>query len=270
MPLASSSASKPAARSALASLPPPVVTSCGSIPQRSRPARADRQRLRGRLDPVAAEEGLDEHVDVEPALPRRPGAGVDHRAAPSPRPCPASTPRASASIRQLPGDDVGSRAALDHADVGGRLRVEAPELHRRDRRRGGLDRAAPGLGPDPGVRLDPAELGDQLLVGRRGGDHLADRRRVIEDEAALGAERGVVERRRAAQPLLLGDGEDQLHADLRPAPRSARLPSPSARSPRPCCRRRGSCRRRCAGRRRPRRPGSARGGEPCRRGRRTR
>ena len=46
---------------------------------------------------------------------------------------------------------------------------------RADRGGGRLDRGAPVLGPDPGVRLDPLELGDQPLVGRRRGDHLTDR-----------------------------------------------------------------------------------------------
>ena len=90
---------------------------------------------------------------------------------------------------------------------------------------GGGDRAAAVLGPDPGVGLDAAELGDQLLVGRGRGDHLADRRRVVEDEAELRAQRVDVERVRAAQALLLGDREDQL--DARPA-RARRRAAPRA------------------------------------------
>ena len=66
----------------------------------------------------------------------------------------------------MAGDDVARGAALDQADVGGRLLVEPAQLHPRDRRRGGGDRAAAVLGPDPGVGLDPGEVGEDLLLGR--------------------------------------------------------------------------------------------------------
>ena len=97
----------------------------------------------------------------------------------------ASRLRASACDPAVAGDDVARGAARDQADVGGRLLVEPAQLHPRDRGRGGGDRAAAVLGPDPGVRLDPGEVGEDLLLGRRGDDHLADRAGVVEDEAAL-------------------------------------------------------------------------------------
>ena len=89
----------------------------------------------------------------------------------------------------VPGHDVARGAALDQPDVGGRLLVEPAQLHPRDRRRRGGDRAAAVLGADPGVRLDPGEVGEDLLLGRGRDDHLADRARVVEDEP--GSERSL-------------------------------------------------------------------------------
>ncbi len=125
------------------------------------------------------------------------------------------------------GDDVARGAALDQADVGRRLLVEPAQLHARDRRRGGGDRAAAVLGPDPGVGLDPGEVGADLLLGRRGDDHLADRAGVVEDEAALGAQQARVEGLGAAQSLLLGDGQQQLDARPAAAPRAPRGARPA-------------------------------------------
>ena len=101
-----------------------------------------------------------------------------------------------------------------------------PELHPRDRRRGGGDRAAAVLGPDPGVRLDPDEVGEDLLLGRRRDDHLADRAGVVEDEAGPRAQLRGVEGLRPAQPLLLGDGQDQLDPDRPAAFRRGGRPAP--------------------------------------------
>ncbi len=121
----------------------------------------------------------------------------------------------------MAGDDVARGAALDQADVGGRLLVEPAQLHPRDRRRGGGDRAAAVLGPDPGVRLDPGEVGEDLLLGR------ASRRSPRRPAPAWSrtkpqSERSCrgVEGLRPAQALLLGDGQHQLDPDrrrLRPA-----------------------------------------------------
>ena len=93
------------------------------------------------------------------------------------------------------------------------------------------------------------------VVGRRRDDHLADRRRVVEDVAEVGAQHGRVERLGAGQRVLLLDREQQLDADRR-RPRRSRAARPrGTRRRRPCCRRRGSCRARSPSRRR-RRTGS--------------
>ena len=58
------------------------------------------------------------------------------------------------------GHDVGGAdAALDRADVRGRLLVDPAVRHRGDGVRGGEDRAAAVLGPDAGVRGAAVELG---------------------------------------------------------------------------------------------------------------
>ena len=82
--------------------------------------------------------------------------------------------------------------ALDRAHVGGRLLVDAAERHVRDRVGGGEDRRAARLGADAGVGGAAVELGGEAEVGRRRGDDLADRRRVVEDVAEVGLQlRGV-------------------------------------------------------------------------------
>jgi hypothetical protein len=55
-----------------------------------------------------------------------------------------------------------------------------------------------GLGTDAGVGLRAGEGGHDALIARRRGDQLADRGRVVEDEAEPGAKRGQVEGLRAA------------------------------------------------------------------------
>ncbi len=115
----------------------------------------------------------------------------------------------------MAGNDVARGPALDQADVGGRPIVEPAQLHPGDRRRGGGDRAAAVLGPDPGVRLDPVEVGKDLLLGRGGDDHLAHGPGMVEDEAAARAQDRCVEGLRPAQALLLGDGQHQLDPDRR-------------------------------------------------------
>ena len=146
-----------------------------------------------------------------------------------------------------------------------------PELHPRDRRGRGLDRGVAVLGPDPGVRLDALELGDDALVGRRGGDHLTDRRRVVEHEAERERSAPRSSSLAPAQPVLLGDREDELHParGAGAAQRGAQRARP-APSPQPCCRRRGSSRRGCERPRRRARPRSAPAPGRCRGGRRTR
>ena len=136
---------------------------------------------------VAAEQLFDPHVDVAAVLARAPGAGVGDLPGDLRRPLGVEAARLGVDAA-VAGDDVARGAALDQADVGRRLLVEPPQLHPRDRRRGGRDRAAAVLGPDPGVGLDPGEVGEDLLLGRRRDDHLADRPGVVEDEAASGAQ----------------------------------------------------------------------------------
>jgi hypothetical protein len=104
-------------------------------------------------------------------------------------------------------------AAVDRADVGGRLLVDAAEAHRGDRVGGRDDRAAPVLRSDAGVRGATAEVRLEPVVGRRGDDDLADRARVVEDVAERRAQRRRVERLGAGQRVLLADREQQLDAD---------------------------------------------------------
>ena len=118
-----------------------------------------------RADPVALEHPLQRDVEVALA-----GVGgvlqvVDHLG----RERLGARPVEAAHLALDPaalGDDVDAAAALDRADVGGRLGVDAPELHRRDRARRGGDRAATGLGAHAGVGGAAVELGDDPVVGR--------------------------------------------------------------------------------------------------------
>ncbi len=113
------------------------------------------------------------------------------------------------------GNYVARSAAFDQADVGGGALVEPAQLHPVDRGGRGGDRAAALLGLDPGVGLDPGEVGANLLLGRGGDDHLADRPGVVEHEPDLGAQLRGVEGFRPPQPLLLGHGQHQLDPDRR-------------------------------------------------------
>src|SRR5204862_95327 len=92
-----------------------------------------------------------------------------------------------------------------HAHVRGRLVFDASELHLGDRARRGANGVPSLLRPDPRVRLVTLELGVEALVGGRGGDHLADRARVVDDEAERRPQRREVELLRAAQAVLLRD-----------------------------------------------------------------
>ena len=123
--------------------------------------------------------------------------------------------RASATIRQWPGTTLPAVPPSILPTFAVVPSSSRPSFHAGDRRRGRRDRVAAGLGVDPRVRLDSGELGDDLLLGRRARDHLADGARVVEDEAAVGAECRRVDRLRPPQPLLLGDGQQQLDPDRR-------------------------------------------------------
>src|SRR3954467_10909739 len=110
-------------------------------------------------------------------------------------------------------DVRAARAAADRTHVGGGLLVDAAERHVRDGLGGGEDRRAAGLGADPGVRGLAVELGGEAEVGRRRGDHLADRRRVVEHVAEVGLQLRGVELLGALEGVLLAGGEQQLEPD---------------------------------------------------------
>ena len=85
----------------------------------------------------------------------------------------------------------------------------------------------PSSGRIPAWASTPAKSARIFCWVGRGDDHLADRAGVVEDEAAVGAQRRGVEGFRPAQPLLLGDGEQQLDPDRRRlGPGVPRRPAP--------------------------------------------
>ena len=119
-------------------------------------------------------------------------------------------------------DDVGGLdPAVQVADVRRRLVVDAAVRHRDRRVGGGEDRRAALLRAQPRVRGLAVELGLHAVERRRGGDKLADRRRVVEHVAELRAQLRRVEALGAQQADLLGDGEEQLEADRRALDRAA-------------------------------------------------
>ena len=124
-------------------------------------------------------------------------------------------PRLGEDSAPLRHDVRPARPPGDRPDVGGRLVVDPPESHRRDRLRGGEDRAPPGLWADPRVRGLAVQRRLEPVVRGRPGDDLPDRRGVIEDEAELGAQAPHVEGLGARQRVLLADREEQLDADRR-------------------------------------------------------
>ena len=73
----------------------------------------------------------------------------------------------------------------------------------------------PASGRMPGVGGLAVELRGEAEVGRRRGDHLADRRRVVEDVAEVGLQLRGVELLGALQRVLLAGGEEQLEPDRR-------------------------------------------------------
>jgi hypothetical protein len=80
---------------------------------------------------------------------------------------------------------------------------------------GGQNRAAAVLGADAGVGRAAVEVGAQAEVRRRGDDHLADRRRVVEDVAEVRPQPADVDLLGTGQRVLLGDREQQLERDGR-------------------------------------------------------
>ena len=112
-------------------------------------------------------------------------------------------------------DDVPRRAALDQADARGGDVVEAAEAQVGDGARCGGDRGAPLLRGHACVgRLAAVGDVDRGLV-RRAEDHVADRRRLVEDVADVRNEALVVERRRAFEAHFLHRREQELEPRVR-------------------------------------------------------
>ena len=114
-------------------------------------------------------------------------------------------------------DDVPGAAAGDRADVRCRLVVEPSEPQVGNGARSGGDCRAALLRDHPGVRGPAVEAHRQRAPVGRAHDHLADRRRLVVDEAELGLELRVVEGARAEKADLLLLREQQLDAGMRPA-----------------------------------------------------
>ena len=112
------------------------------------------------------------------------------------------------------GHDVAGDAALDRAHVGARAVVDPPQPHVGDRAGRSDDRRAALLRVHPRVRRPAVEPRHDALLRRRAEDDLADRRRLVVDEAELGLEPRVVEREGTAEADLLLRGEEQLHARM--------------------------------------------------------
>ena len=200
VPLATLSTGRPAAISALASLPPPVVDVDRLDADRPRAPRrpiSTAGAVRGEL--VAAEQALDGGLDVALEVARGLGERVHHRADHLAGARVVEAARLEHDLAAL-GHHVRGGAALDLADVGGGRVVEPAELDRRDRPRGGDDRVVARLGADPGVGGLAAEVGLEPVVGGRRDHELADRRGVVEHEAELRAQarRGRTPSRRAS------------------------------------------------------------------------
>ena len=115
------------------------------------------------------------------------------------------------------GDDVARAAAADQADVRGRLLVDPAEPQVGDRARRGRDRGAPLLRDHPRVRRPAVEADEHRALVGRAHDHVADRRRLVVDEAELGLELREVEGAGADQADLLLRREEELDARVRPA-----------------------------------------------------
>ena len=138
---------------------------------------------------------------------------------PSRRRAPRRARRSSTAPRPRSGSARGRRCAPCRRRSS--RRWPSVSSSRRPRRIAAIALAAarialrPSSGRMPGVGGGADELGLEAQVGRRRHDHLADRRRVVEDEAELGAQLTSVERRGALEPGLLRDREQRPRA--RPA-----------------------------------------------------
>jgi hypothetical protein len=108
------------------------------------------------------------------------------------------------------GDDVARRSALDQADVGGRLLVDAAESEVGDGAGRGRDRRSALLRVHARVRRPAVERHLERRCPRCADDDLPDRRRLVVDKAELGLEPRVVEGVRAAQADLLLRREHEL------------------------------------------------------------
>ena len=176
------------------------------------------QRRRGHLDggrgarqPVALEEALDGGLHVALGVAGRLGERVDHLAHDLARARVVEAARLELDEAAL-RHHVRGRAALDAADVRGRLGVDPADLHRGDRAARRRDRVVTRLGADAGVRGLALEARLERVVGRRREHDLADRRGVVEDVAEVGAQARLVEGLRPLERLLLAGREQDLDA----------------------------------------------------------
>ena len=179
----------------------------GSWPARRRPASASARAARVGRHPVAAEELFN--------AARRRRSRARWRPRRRPRPCSPATAaarsasrlRASALMPQWPGTTLPEVPPSITPTLAVVSASSRPSSMRAIAAAAAAIALLPSSGSIPGVGLDPDEVGADLLLGRRGDDHLADRAGVVEDEAAIGA---------------------QLACDRRPSPRAG--PAPRRRS----------------------------------------
>ena len=211
IPLQRFTAGKPLRMRALTSEPPPLATSSGAWPRDDEHAHRHRDLGLAVAQAVGRELAVHARLEVDLALAGRPGERVEHGGELDRQRALVEAARLGGELAAL-GHDVGGGAALDRPDVGGRLGVDAPERHPRDRPRGGVDGAAPGLGREARVGGAPDEGRDDLVQRRRRGHHVPDGAGVVVDEAEAALQDRRVERGRAAQPDLLARGEEQLDA----------------------------------------------------------
>ncbi len=191
VPLESSTQSKPSQRKTLASLPPPIATRRGSRPAPAALARPAPARPRPSA-PCSRE--------TAPRFGRRrrsrahspPGAGIGDLPRRPPPALGVEAPRLGVD-RAVAGDHVSRRTAgirPTFAVVPSSSRpspsVRSPPPPRRSR--------CPRPRGDPGVRLDPDEVGEDLLLGRGRDDHLADRAGMVQHEAHVRAQLRAIER----------------------------------------------------------------------------
>ena len=226
MPLASRTQSKPSRRKSVG-----VAAAADRDPLRLEAGAAqarlgEAQRRRGRRQLVAAEELFDPHVDVAAVLARAPGAGVGDLPRRPRRRAPASRLRASAWMPQCPGTTLPEVPPLIRPTLAVVSSSSRPSSIRAIAAAAAAIALLPSSGRIPAWASTPTKSARIFCWVGVGDDHLADRPGVVEDEAASRAQRRGVEGLGAAQPLLLGDGQDQLDPDRRRRLRVRARPAP--------------------------------------------